>query len=304
MARASLVRYAWLSVAAAVLTIGLKLWAWKLTGSVGLLSDALESFVNLGSALMAMAMLAIAARPADEDHPHGHDKAEYFSSGAEGTAILIAAVFIAIAAAPRLLDPQPLEQVGLGLGVSMAATLINLVVAQVLLRAGRTHDSITLQADAHHLMTDVWTSVGVVLAVGLVQLTGWLLLDPVIALAVAAHIAWVGLRLMGASIGGLMDAALPPPEQQALVNLLNRYKAEHGIDWHALRTRAAGSRRFVSVHVLVPGAWTVQRGHDLLEKIESEMAQTFKRLTVLTHLEPIEDEASWRDTGLERNENT
>ena len=302
MVRASLVRYAWLSVAAAVATIGLKLWAWHLTGSVGLLSDALESFVNLGSALMAMTMLTIAARPADADHPHGHDKAEYFSSGVEGAAILVAAVFIAFAAIPRLLNPQPLQQIGLGLGISVVATLINFVVARVLLSAGRTHDSITLQADAHHLMTDVWTSVGVIAAVGLVKLSGWLILDPLIALAVAAHIVWVGLRLIVSSVGGLMDAALPLPEQQAVETLLNRYKSEHGIAWHALRTRAAGSRRFVTVHVLVPGAWTVQRGHDLVERLEAEMRQKLKRLTVLTHLEPIEDEVSWRDTELERPE--
>lgn len=302
MARASLVRYAWLSVAAAVATIALKLWAWRLTGSVGLLSDGLESFVNLGSALMAMIMLTIAARPADEDHPHGHDKAEYFSSGVEGAAILVAAVLIAIAALPRLWNPQPLEQVGLGLGISVIATLINFVTARVLLAAGNQHESVTLQADAHHLMTDVWTSAGVIAAVGLVSLTGWLVLDPLIALAVAAHIVWVGLRLMAASVGGLMDAALPPPELKAVEALLNRYKSEHRIDWHALRTRAAGSRRFVTVHILVPGAWSVQRGHDLVEKLETEMCQMLKRLTVLTHLEPIEDAVSWQDVGLERDE--
>ncbi|MEK6805691.1 MAG: cation diffusion facilitator family transporter [Pseudomonadota bacterium] len=302
MARASLVRYAWLSVAAAVTTIALKLWAWQLTGSVGLLSDGLESFVNLGSALMAMIMLTIAARPADEDHPHGHDKAEYFSSGVEGAAILVAAVLIAIAALPRLWNPQPLEQVGLGLGISVIATLINFATARVLRAAGNQHESVTLQADAHHLMTDVWTSAGVMAAVGLVSLTGWLVLDPLIALAVAAHIVWVGLRLMTASVGGLMDAALPPPELKAVEALLNRYKREHRIDWHALRTRAAGSRRFVTVHILVPGAWSVQRGHDLVEKLETEMCQLLKRLTVLTHLEPIEDAVSWQDMGLERDE--
>lgn len=303
MSRVSLIRYAWLSVAAAITVIVLKTVAYRITGSVSLLSDALESLVNLGSGLMAMTMLSIAARPADADHPHGHDKAEYFSSGVEGAAILVAAVFIVFAAVPRLLHPQPLDQIGLGLGISVVATLINFFVARVLINAGRTHDSITLQADAHHLMTDVWTSVGVILAVALVKLTGWLVLDPLIALAVAAHIVWTGLRLVTASVDGLMDKALPPPEQKALEALLNRYKSEHRIAWHALRTRAAGSRRFVTVHILVPGAWSVQRGHELVEKLESEMCQRLKRLTVTTHLEPIEDEVSWRDTGLERNEN-
>ena len=300
MSRPSLTRYAWLSVAAALATIGLKTVAYQLTGSVGLLSDALEALVNLGSALMALAMLTIAARPADEDHPHGHDKAEYFSSALEGAAILLAAVLIAMAAVPRLLDPQPLEQLGIGLALSLAATAINFAVSRVLLAAGRRHDSITLQADAHHLMTDVWTSVGIVLALVLVHLSGWLVLDALIALAVALHIAWVGLRLLIASVDGLMDAALPAPEQAAVQGLLDRYKREHGIEWHALRTRASGSRRFVSVHVLVPGAWTVQQGHDLLERLETEMGRNLKRLTVLTHLEPLEDQASWHDQGLDR----
>ncbi len=304
MSREALTRYAWLAVAAAVATIALKLWAWRVTGSVGLLSDALESFVNLGSALLAMTMLTIAARPADEDHPHGHDKAEYFSSGVEGAAILVAAVFIALAAVPRLLQPPPLDQVGLGLMISMSATAINFGVARVLMSAGKKHDSITLQADAHHLMADVWTSVGVVLALGLVKLTGWWLLDPLIALAVAAHIVWIGLRLIAVSVDGLMDKALPPPELQAVETLLNRYQSQHRMAWHALRTRVAGSRRFVTVHILVPGAWTVQRGHDLVEQIEAEMSRMLKRLTVLTHLEPIEDKVSWDDTGLERSDST
>lgn len=302
MAQASLTRYAWLSAAAAVATIGLKTWAYVLTGSVGLLSDALESGVNLASALMAVMMLTIAARPADEDHPHGHDKAEYFSSGVEGAAILIAAIAIAWSAVLRLLDPQPLEQLGLGLGISVLASGINLAVSVVLMRAGRRHESITLQADAQHLMTDVWTSAGVIVAVALVAATGWLLLDPLIALAVAAHILWTGVRLVAGSVSGLMDAALPPAEQQAVQAVLDRYKRERGMDWHALRTRVSGSRRFLSVHVLVPGAWTVQQGHDLLEDLERDLRGQLRRLTVLTHLEPLEDEVSFRDTGLDREE--
>lgn len=302
MNRSSLTRYAWLAVAAAVVTIALKAAAYLVTGSVGLLSDALESLVNLASALMAMMMLTIAARPADAEHPYGHDKAEYFSSGVEGAAILVAAACIAVAAVGRLLHPQPIEQIGLGLGISVAASLINLGTARVLMAAGQRHDSITLKADAHHLMTDVWTSAGVVAAVALVKLTGWLVLDPLVALLVAANIVWSGLRLIITSVSGLMDAALPPPELAAVHELLNRYKQEEGIEWHALRTRVAGSRRFVTVHILVPGAWTVQRGHDLLERLETEMSQRLKRLTVLTHLEPLEDEVSWDDTKLERDE--
>lgn len=302
MARDRLIRYAGLSVAAAVLTIALKGAAYALTGSVGLLSDALESLVNLASALMAMAMLAVAARPADDGHNYGHDKAEYFSSALEGAAILAAALLIAWAALPRLLNPQPIEQVWIGLAISGTASLINLAVSRVLMRAGRAHESVTLQADAHHLMTDVWTSVGIVAGVVLVQLSGWLWLDPLIALAVAAHIAWTGLRILGNAFDGLMDAALPGPELAAVRELLDGYKREHDVDWHALRTRVAGSRRFVSVHLLVPGAWSVQRAHDLAERIEAELGQRLRRLHVITHLEPIEDAVSWRDTGLERED--
>lgn len=300
--RGNLSRYAWVSVAAALATIALKTLAWKLTGSIGLLSDALESVVNLATALMAMLMLNIAERPADDDHPYGHDKAEYFSSVVEGVAILIAAAVIAWQAVPRLLHPLPIEQAPLGLGINLAATGINFFVSRMLLTVGKLHDSIALQADAHHLMTDVWTSVGVVVAVGLVAVTGWLPLDPLVALLVAGNIVWTGLRLVVASVEGLMDAALPPPEQQAVVSVLDRFRVEHGIAWHALRTRAAGSRRFITVHILVPGGWSVQRAHDLVEKIEGAMAKRLKRLVVVTHLEPLEDEASWRDQDLERHD--
>ncbi|HVT36370.1 MAG TPA: cation diffusion facilitator family transporter [Nevskiaceae bacterium] len=304
MDRSALTRYAWLSIAAAIATIGLKTLAWQLTGSMGLLSDALESLVNLLSAIVAMIVLRIAAQPADAEHPYGHDKAEYFSSVLEGIAILLAAVSIAWAAVPRLLHPQPVMEAPLGLAVNFVATLVNFGTSRVLLSAGRRHDSVTLQADAHHLMTDVWTSVGVLAAVVLVVLTGWLVLDPLIALVVAAQIVWTGLRLVVTSVEGLMDSALPPPEQDALQEVLNRYREQHGIAWHALRTRAAGSRRFVTVHVLVPGGWSVQRGHDLVEQMEAEMARRLKRLTVVTHLEPLEDEVSWRDQELERPEET
>lgn len=300
--RSRLTAYAWLSVAAALTTIGLKTAAYKLTGSVGLLSDALESLVNLGSAFMAMLALRIAAQPADDGHPYGHDKAEYFSSGFEGAAILVTALLIATAAVPRVLAPQHLEQLGLGLALTVVASAINLAVSVILMRAGHKHDSVALQGEAHHLMTDVWTSAGIVLALALVKLTGWAVLDPLVALAVAAHIAWTGLGLVSSSVGGLMDAALPPPEQAAIEEVLESYRRSDAIQWHALRTRAAGSRRFVSVHILVPGAWSVKRGHDLAERIEQAMGQRLKRLSVVTHIEPLEDEASFRDAGLERED--
>lgn len=299
--RSSLTRYAWLSIAAALVTIGLKAAAYWLTGSVGLLSDALESVVNLAGALMALAMLTVAARPADEDHAYGHGKAEYFSSGVEGGLILVAAVSIGWAAIARLIDPKPIEQVGLGLGVSIVASLINLGVALVLLRAARRYQSITLEADARHLMTDVWTSVGVVVGVGAVALTGWDRIDPVVALVVAANIIWSGVQILRASVAGLMDTALPAQELSAVRAILAAYMTD-GIQYHALRTRQSGARRFVSVHVLVPGSWTVQRGHGLLEKIEGDLRHALPNLTVFTHLESLNDPASYDDTALDRAE--
>ena len=297
--RSSLGRFAWLSIAAAIATIALKAFAYLLTGSVGLLSDALESLVNLAGALMALAMLSLAARPADDNHAYGHGKAEYFSSGVEGGLILIAAISIGIAAVDRLLHPRPLEQVGLGLGVSVVASLVNLGVSLVLGRAARQYDSITLQANAHHLMTDVWTSAGVLVGVGAVVLTGWLWLDPLVALAVAANIVWTGVRIVHASVLGLMDTALPAAEQAAITAVLDRYVGDE-VQYHALRTRQAGPRRFVSVHVLVPGAWTVGRGHDLLERIEAELRGALPLVSVLTHLEPLEDPAAHDDLDLDR----
>jgi len=297
--RSSLTRFAWLSIGAAVVTIALKSVAYLLTGSVGLLSDALESLVNLVGAVMALAMLTIAARPADEDHAYGHSKAEYFSSGVEGTLILIAAVSIVATAIPRLISPKPIEQLGLGLGVSVAASLVNLIVARILLKAGKLHNSITLEADAHHLMTDVWTSVGVLAGVGMVALTGWEILDPIVAFIVAANIVWSGVRIVRMSALGLMDTALPTQEQDALKGILEKY-TRNGVQYHALRTRQSGSRQFISFHVLVPGKWTVQRGHRLLETIEADVRRALPNATVFTHLESLNDPASWEDTNLDR----
>ena len=293
--------FACISIAAAVLTILLKAVAYLLTGSVGLLSDAMESFVNLAGALMAFAMLTIASRPADEDHAYGHNKAEYFSSGVEGTLILIAATGICVAAVQRLITPRSLEQVGLGLGISIVASLVNFAAALILLRAGRQYHSITLEANARHLMTDVWTSAGVVVGVGAVALTGWERLDPVVAIIVAANIVWSGGRIVYQSVSGLMDAALPANEQETLRRVLEPY-IQSGIECHAVRTRQSGMRRFVSLHVLVPGSWTVHQGHSLLEEIESAIRLALPNVTVFTHLESLEDPCSWKDTDLDRIE--
>ena len=293
-------RYAWLSVAAAIATIGLKSLAWWLTGSVGLLSDALESLVNLAAALLAVWMLRVAVSPPDENHPHGFSKAEYFSAGIEGALIVLAAAGIFIAAVPRLIEPRPLEAPLLGLALTFFASLINLGVALVLMRAGKRHDSITLEADGHHLMTDVWTSAGVIAGVGLVYLTGWLRLDPIVALAVAAHIIWIGVGLMRRSVSGLLDAAIPQDDQSELSKLLKEYAKRYGILFHAVRTRQAGARRFISFHMLVPDAWTVAQAHQLSEEIESRIRSLVPNAALLTHIEPISDPASYEDQGLDR----
>jgi cation diffusion facilitator family transporter len=297
--RSSLARFAWLSIGAAVVTIALKSAAYALTGSVGLLSDALESLVNLVAALFTLGMIGLAARPPDEDHAWGYGKAEYFSSGAEGVLIFAAALAIGWTAAARLRHPQPLESVGLGLAISVAASLVNLAVARVLLTAGRRYHSIALEADAHHLLTDVWTSVGVLAGVVAVSLTGWQILDPLIALVVAAQILWTGGRLVRRSAQGLLDRALPGDEQAALSGILSRHAGPE-VQFHALRTRQAGARRFVTLHVLVPGAWTVRRGHELCERLELEIAAAVPNATVMTHLEAVEDPTSFQDQELDR----
>lgn len=292
--------YTLLSIGAALLTIALKGGAYFLTGSVGLLSDAAESCVNLVAAIVATWAVTFAAKPPDEDHEFGHYKAEYFSSGVEGALILLAAGSIAIAAWERLLHPQPLEQIGIGLELSLVATAINGGLAWAMFRASKRLRSITLQADAHHLLTDVWTSVGVVLGLILVPLTGWLILDPIIAFIVAANIIWVGVRLLRETGLGLLDTALPIAERRVVTDILTAYEAQ-GIQFHALRTRVAGSRRFISLHILVPGAWTVQKGHDLCEEIELAINQALPGTHSTTHLEPLEDPLSWADQELDRS---
>jgi cation diffusion facilitator family transporter len=300
MASKSLKKFIYLSIVAAVLTISLKGSAYWLTGSVGLLSDALESCVNLLAAVIALFVLSIAEKPADDDHAFGHSKAEYFSSAIEGGLIVVAACSIVWSAWPRLFNPLPLENVGFGLMISLSASLINLVVAMILIKKGKESHSITLMADGKHLMTDVWTSVGVLAAIGLVKLTGWLVLDPIIAMLVALNIVWTGWRLMHQSARGLIDTAIPADERRQIELIFDHYR-ESGIEFHSLMTRQAGQRKFISVHILVPGEWTVQRGHDLLEVIEKEVRDHFHLpVTVFTHLEPVEDPASQYDIGIDR----
>ena len=299
--RKRLIRVIWLSIAAAVLTIAMKMAAWLLTGSVGLLSDAAESVVNLVAALVALAVILWSTRPPDEDHSYGHEKADYLSAGFEGALIVLAAVTIAYAAIGRLIDPVALSDVGAGIAVSLVATVINLFVGRFLISTGREEQSMTLEADGRALMTDVWTSVGVVIGVALVYITGFERLDPIIALLVAANIVRTGVSLMRGSMSGLMDKALPDDELRAVTRVLDGH-ASDTIQFHALRTRRAGRRAFVSVHVLVPGEWSVQQGHDFAEGIEEELRGVFDQATVFTHLEPIEDPVSFRDTDLDRED--
>lgn len=286
--------YALMSVATSLLTMALKTAAYLLTGSVGLLSDALESGVNLAAALVALATLSYAHSGEDDDHNFGHEKAEYFSSGIEGALIFVAAAAIIWSAVPRLLDPRPLEQVGLGLALSVLAAGANLLCGWLLLKGAREHRSITLEADAHHLLTDVWTTAGVIAGVGIVAFTGWLVLDPLIAIAVALQILWTGWSLIRRSFDGLMDRAIPGDERERIVAVLEGVKSLGG-DYHRLRTRAAGKKSFVDVHLLVPGTMSVHEGHDLAERLENEIRQAVPHVEVLTHLEPLEDPRSWDD---------
>jgi len=294
-------RLLWLSVAAAVTTIALKMLAWQLTDSVGFLSDALESVVNLVAALVAMGMLRWASTPPDEQHLFGHEKAEYFSAGVEGGLILLAAVSIAWTAVMRLIHPVELVDIGIGVALSAAASVVNLTVGLVLIRAGKESRSITVEADGRHLLTDVWTSAGVIAGVLVVGATGWLRVDPVVALFVAANIVVTGVSLLRRAGAGLMDHALSPAEQDALERVLARYRHD-GVSFHAVRTRQAGRRSFVSLHVLVPGAWSVSEAHALADGLEREIQSTLPGAAVITHLEPSGDPASIADAELERSE--
>jgi len=294
----NLTRFAWLSIAAAVITIAMKLSAYWLTNSVSLLSDALESLVNLVAAIVALIVLNIATRPADEEFAYGYSKVEFFSSGFEGGMILLAAGSIIYTAIPRLIDPQPLEQVGFGLAVSITASLVNLGVARVLASAGKRYNSITLEADAHHLMTDVITTAGVIGGVVMVAITGWTRLDPLIAMIVAANIVYTGFSLLRRSAQGLLDKALPGEDMQQVQQVLNNYGPQ-GVKFHALRSRSAAARGFVSMHILVPGGWTVKRAHDMAEKIERDVRSRLPGTVVFTHIEPLEDPRAQNDTTLD-----
>ncbi len=306
----SLTPYAWLSILAAIMTIALKSYAYWLTGSVGLLSDALESLINLVAAVIMLIVLSISARPPDDNHAYGHEKIEYFSSGAEGIMILLAAFSIGFTAWERLLNPQPLQQLDVGIAVSIFASLINLLVAKILISVGKRRQSITLESDGKHLMTDVWTTGGILIGIAAITvanhfeismafarrlgLTGWEILDPIIAILVAINIVWAGLQLIRRTVWGLMDSAMAPEEQAEIVAILEQFSASHAIAYHALRTRYAGARRFMSVHILVPGNWTVKQGHDLVETLEQQIMTLFDNIDIDTHLEPIEDLVSWQ----------
>lgn len=290
--------YAWLSIAAAIVTIALKAAAWAMTGSVGLLSDAAESTVNLVAAVVALIALTVAAKPATERFLYGRSKAEYFSAAIEGLMIFVAAAFILVTSVERFIRPQPLENLGIGLVVLIIAGLVNLVVGLLLIRAGKRHRSITLRADGRHLMTDVITSAGVLVGVGLVALTGWERLDALVAFAVGVNIILTGISLMRESLSGLMDEALSDEDHTAITEVL-RARAEDGVTaFHGLQTRQSGRQKFMNVHVLVPDEWTVKVGHDYIEGLESELQAALPDLTVLTHLEPISDPASYEDIPL------
>jgi cation diffusion facilitator family transporter len=290
----SLTRFAWLSIAAALVTISLKSTAYLLTGSVGLLSDALESLVNLAAAIVALIALRLVIRPADDEFTFGYSKVEYFSSGFEGGMILLAAAGIVITAVQRLIHPQELEQLGLGLAISVAASLVNLGVALVLQRAGKQYNSLTLEADARHLMTDVWTTGGVLVGIALVWLTGYVRLDSIVALLVAANIVFTGYRLLVRSGRGLLDVALEPEELNSVKAILNEYKPK-GVNYHALRSRQAAARKFLVVHLLVPGSWSISRGHKLAEQIENQVQAAIPSTNIVTHVEPAEDPVSMDD---------
>jgi len=299
MAQSGARKFALLSIAAGFATIALKALAWWQTDSVGLLSDALEATVNVAAATVTLVMLTIAALPPDDEHAYGYSKAEYFASALEGTLILLAALLIGYTAIGRLITPEPIVDVATGLALTAVASGINYAVARRLLRAGREYRSIALESDAQHLMTDVWTSAGVIVGVAAVALTGWQRLDPLIALAVAVHILWTGGRLVRRSAQGLLDHSLPAEQLHALDQVLDRYRAQ-GLDFHALRTRAAGARSFISLHVLVPADWTVAQGHDMAHQVEGAIRAALPQSSVLTHVEPLGYPESYRDMDLDR----
>ncbi|MGO1892683.1 MAG: cation diffusion facilitator family transporter [Luteimonas sp.] len=297
-ARPDLTKYAWLAIGTAVLTVLLKGSAWAITGSVGLLSDAAESMVNLVAAIVALVSLTIAARPADDNHHFGHSKAEYFSAALEGIMVFVAAASIIYLGIERLLNPRPLESLGVGLAISMVAAVLNGVVGRILIGVGTRHRSITLRADGRHLMTDVYTSVGVVIGLGLAWLTGWNWMDPVVAILVGVNILVTGYRLISESTAGLMDVSLSPEDNARIQAILDAHTEKDRIEFHAVRTRESGARQFMEMHMLVPGEWSVQRGHDVMEDLVDEIVAEFPAMRVTGHLEPIADPRSYEDMTL------
>lgn len=298
----SLRKFIYLSIAAAIVTILLKSYAYFVTGSMGLLSDALESFVNLFAAAFALVMFNISQKPADKEHKFGHGKAEYFSSAMEGALILVAAFTIIWSAVPRLINPEPIDNINIGLFFSLLASLVNLGVGVTLVRNGKKMRSLLLEADGKHLLTDVWTSAGVIVAIVIVKFTGWLIVDPIIAIVVALHIIYTGYRLISRSASGLMDATIPGEDLEKITKYLDSLESHH-IQYHSLLTRVAGRRKFITLHVLVPGKWTVKQAHDYADDIEETIVGMFEEpVTVQTHLEPVEDPASMKDIGLDRQE--
>lgn len=296
----SLEKFVYLSILAALATISLKAGAYFLTGSVSLLSDALESVINLLAAMVALFAIRLAQKPPDEIHMYGHSKAEYFSSIFEGMLIFLAAIGIAYVSISRIFSPRPIEQAGIGLFITGVASVINFIIASKLLDAGKKFGSITLEADGKHLLTDVWTSAGVIIGVGIVALTGITILDPIVALFVAANIVFTGYKIIKRSFYGFMDTALPIEERKIIENVLKEYK-KTGVKYHSLLSRQSGFRKFVSLHVLVPGKWQVKKSHDLMEEIEEKIRGKLLNAHVITHLEPLEDSKSFEDIEIDRN---
>ncbi len=301
MATSSLRKFVYLSIVAALLTISIKLIAYLLTNSVGLLSDALESCVNLIAAVVALIMIRLAEKPPDQQHEFGHNKAEYFSSAVEGGLIVLAAVSIIWSAVPRLIHPEPLENVGIGLLMAVGASLINLVVSVILIKNGKKHNSITLEADGKHLRTDVWTSAGVLIGIALVKLTGWLILDGIVAIGVAINIIWTGSQLLKRSALGLLDTSISQDDMAKISKVFEKYDRQN-IKFHSLMTRQSGQRKFIMMHVLMPGKLNIHQGHIIAEKIEEDIRKAFadSPTTVFTHLEPIEDPSSMLDINIDR----
>lgn len=301
MKKIALSSYVYISIIAAILTIGLKFLAYTLTNSVGLLSDALESVVNLVAACIALWALKLAEKPPDDNHIFGHTKAEYFSSIIEGGLIFVASLSIGYAAISRLMSPEPVEKIGLGIIVASLASLINLGVGLFLLKIGKKYDSITLRADAHHLFTDVWTTAGVIVGVGLVAVTKLQILDPIIAILIAANILYTGFMIVKQSAMGFLDTQIPLDERKKIIDILNKYKS-YNVDYHAFRTRISGTHKFLTLHLLIPHKWTIQKGHDISEKIESEIRKAVPNLNITTHMEPVEDPKSNDDIEIIREE--